>query len=236
MLAISSKFVSPTVDHLRLQTADASSVRIFLSAYAQYDAKLYRRERQLVGQNAVWTKAAKPGSLKVYVDTEWLQSTVALGFIDNVTAIEDLMQSKLSTLLISKSEESREILSLENLDKRVSQELHMNMPDAHDTSRIQDDLVPYHFILRRSGLSWIIKNNQMIAVYHVLPAIHRTSLQPRVESNLEFYGHNLRKPFKGFIKHVIQYSETSQLGIIHKQTIQSTSSMKNTSKDGSRKD
>lgn len=131
MPIFASKFVSTTVNHPHLQTADASSIRVFLCAYDQYVAELQERACQLVGQNAVSTEAVKPVSLKFCVDAEWLESTFALGFINNVTAVEDLTGSEQRGHLMCKARESKKVLSLENLDRIVSQELRTNMRDTN---------------------------------------------------------------------------------------------------------
>lgn len=44
------------------------------------------------------------------------------------------------------------------------------MQDADAFSKIQNLVVYYYNILRRNGLSWITKDSQKVAVYHILSA------------------------------------------------------------------
>ena len=46
---------------------------------------------------------------------------------------------------------------------------------------------------------------------HVLSAVKPASLQRRLESDLEFTNHDLRKDFKGFMKHALKVSKEFQL-------------------------
>lgn len=82
------------------------------------------------------------------------------------------------------------------------------MQDSKAKSRIENVFITYHALLRRQGLSWIIKENQKVAVYHVLLAIHQTSFKTRFKSDLEFSKHNLRKNFKQFMKYAIKLADT----------------------------
>ena len=87
----------------------------------------------------------------------------------------------------------------------------MDMKDKNARSRMESLFVSYHKLLRRHGVSWIVKNNQKVAVGHVLSCIKPATLQSRLQSNLEFSHHSLKKDFKGFMKHSIRISEAFQM-------------------------
>lgn len=69
----------------------------------------------------------------------------------------------------------------------------------------------YHELLRRHGLSWIVNDNPKVAVQHFLSAVRPDSLRARLESDLEFSHHHLRKYCKEFMVHVARLSEAFQL-------------------------
>ena len=178
-----SRFVATSVDHPRLTATDASSIRVFLRSYDSYVTEVQERARQIV-DSSVSTEPVKPVNLKFCVDAEWLESTVALGFIEPIDTVEQLTDERFRAYLDSKAEDSKEVVSLSKLDELVSQELRTDMRDANATSRIQNLFVNYMTLLRRHGLSWIIKENQKVAVGHVLSAIRPTALQSRLDSDL----------------------------------------------------
>lgn len=152
-----------------------------------------------------------PVQLKFCLDVVWIESLIDLGFIDDVSSYETLTDDQLWTYLDKKSEESKETVTLDTLDDIVSKKLRIKISDSDAESRIENLFVSYHSLLRRHGLSWIIKDNQKIAVYHVLSAIRPESLRSRLESNLDFSHHHLRKNFKSFINHAIKLSKSFQL-------------------------
>ena len=220
-----SRLVATSVDHPRLTATDASSIRVFLRSYDSYVTEVQERARQIV-DSSVSTEPVKPVNLKFCVDAEWLESTVALGFIEPIDTVEQLTDERFRAYLDSKAEESKEVVSLSKLDELVSQELRTDMRDANATSRIQNLFINYMTLLRRHGLSWIIKENQKVAVGHVLSAIRPTSLQSRLDSDLQFSHHDLRKNFQGFLKHATRLSEAFQLLDNGKPSSQSSPSSK----------
>lgn len=92
-----SKFVASTFDHPRLTAADASSIRVFLRAYDQYATEIQERARQLIAQDAVATEAINLVNFKFCIDAEWLKSTILLGFIDGLTSVDLLTETRLES-------------------------------------------------------------------------------------------------------------------------------------------
>lgn len=205
-----SKIVVATFDHPRLTNTDASSILVFLRSYDLYAIEVKKRACQIVHED-VTTGAIKPVNIKFCVDAEWLVSTIALSFPTPVESIDQLTGSRLRAFLESKADESRGGVTLDKLDDIVSHELRINMRDSNATSKIQNLFVPYTTILRRSGLSWIVKDNRKVAVCHFLSAIRPSSLQSRLDSDVQFSNYDLRKNLQGFTQHAIKLSKAFQL-------------------------
>lgn len=108
------------------------------------------------------------------------------------------------------------------------------MRDANATTRIQNLFVQYHTILLRNGLSWIIKDKQKVAFYHFLSAISLATLQTRLKSDLYFSNYDLRRDFKGFLKHAIPLFEAFEL--VYNGNTASSPSFSSTRKKGNRGD
>lgn len=206
-----SKFVLSSVDHPRLTKTDATSIRVFLRAYDQYATEVKERAKQLAAKDVVSTEVARPVNLKFCVDAEWIESLIALDFLDDVTTYEELSDTRLRAYLDDKAVESKEVVTLDVLDDLVAKELRINMADSNAQSRIENLFISYHTLLRRHGLSWLLTDNQKLAVHHVLSAIRPEILRSRLESDLDFSHHHLRKDFKAFMKHAIKLSDAFQL-------------------------
>lgn len=71
--------------------------------------------------------------------------------------------------------------------------------------------VNYHCLLSQNGVKWIIEENQKLAVSHVFSAIRPQSLRERLESDLSFSHHSLKKDCKNFLKHAVRLPEAFQL-------------------------
>lgn len=225
--ASTSNYVATTVDHPRLVNVDAPSIRVFLRAYDQYATEVTQRAKQLVGDNFVTSEVVTPVNLKFCVDAEWLESMIELDFIEDVDSYDGLSDGILRAYLEKKAETAKDVITMSVLDEIVRKDLRMNMHDANATSRIESVFVGYHQILRRNGLSWIVKDNQKVAVSHVLSAIRPLSLRTRLESDLELSHHELKKNFKGFMKHAIRLSEAFQLVDIGKPNITDSNDVNN---------
>lgn len=202
--------MATSVDHPRLIRTDAESIRVFLKLYDQYSNEVKARAQQLTTVGSSSTQVVRPVSLKFCVDPEYLESAIAFGFIEAET-YEDLTDSVLRKYLEKKAEESPEAITLEAIDSIVDRDLRMNMGDKNARSRMESLVVSYHTLLRRHGLSWILKSNQKVAVMHVLSAVKPTSLRNRLQSDLDFAHHDLKENFKGFLSHSLKVSDAFQL-------------------------
>lgn len=78
-------------------------------------------------------------------------------------------------------------------------------------ARLQDLFASFHKIISRNNLNSIVNDNQKVAVQHVLSAIRPTSLREKLESDLSFSHHSLKKDFHGFLKHTFKLAEPFQL-------------------------
>lgn len=84
------------------------------------------------------------------------------------------------------------------------------MNNTNATARMQDLFAQYHSMLHRYGLKWILRDNWMITVDHVLLAIRPTSLDMQLELDLSFSHHHLGKDFKGLPSHAIELTKAFQ--------------------------
>lgn len=84
------------------------------------------------------------------------------------------------------------------------------MENKNAKSRMQGLFANYHSLLSQQGVKWIIEDNQNLAVTHVLSATRPQSLRERLESDLSFSHHALKKDFKEFLKHAVKLSEAFQ--------------------------
>jgi len=155
----SAAHVTTTVDHPRLEKNDAESIRIFLRLYDQYCNEITARARQITTDQAISTEAVRPVNIKFCVDPEFLEFATVLGFIDGADTVEDLTDEMLRDYLDEQAQESQETVSLTTLDTIVEEELHMDMSDRSARSRMQGLLISCHKLLRRHGLSWVLKTN-----------------------------------------------------------------------------
>lgn len=183
----------------------------FMRRYDHYATEIKSRAHQLAFEDATTTEAVRPVNLKIFVDSEWLESAVSLGFIDGADTVEDLTDELLRKYLEKKAEEKKELFTVSTLDAIIQKELTMDMYDKSAKSRMESLFTSYISILRRNGLSWITKTHQKTAVSHVLWAIKPKILQSRLESDLDFAYAHLRKDFREFVEHSFKLSEAYEL-------------------------
>lgn len=93
----------------------------------------------------------------------------------------------------------------------VEKKLRTNMNKNSATARMHDLFSGYHTIPSRHDLKWIIKENQKVAVQHVLSAVRPMVLKEHLESDLSFSHHELKKDFNKFLAHDIKLAEAFQL-------------------------
>lgn len=213
--AVKAAHVSLSVDHPRLLSTDAESIRTFLRRYDQYYNTVLSRARQLpTSSSSAGTstlEAVRPVDLKFCVDVEFLTSSIALGFIPDADDFNTVTDEQVRDFLDSRATESKETVTLNGLNDIVQRELRTDMRNKNAKARMQDLFVSYHMILLRHGLKWIVTENQKVAVSHVLQAVPPATLRDRLQSDLAFSHHELRKDFPGFLKHAIRLAEAFQL-------------------------
>jgi len=202
---LSNLSIATPINHPTLRRHDAESTRVFLRKYDQYVTEISERAAQY------GDTSARPVQLKFCVDSEYLSSAIGLGFIKDITKLEDLTDAVLRTYLDKKAETSKETVTLSSLDRMVDKQLSMNMADPSATSRMQALFISYYSLLRKSGLTWVLEESQKVAVQHVLSAISPKSLRDRLSEDLEFSQRHLRKDFKAFMAHSIKLAEAFQL-------------------------
>lgn len=159
-----------TIDHPRLRHTDAKSICTFMRNYEQCQ----------ISSNSPNTENVRPVNLKFCVDVDYLQSTIALGFLEGADCYKTLTDSQVQAFVAKRAEESKEAVTLDKLYKIVKDELRTNMRNSDATARMQDLFANYHTILRRHGLGWIIKENQNFAVTHDLSTVAPQSLKERL--------------------------------------------------------
>ncbi len=76
---------------------------------------------------------------------------------------------------------------------------------------MQTLFISYHSILRDNGLSLVLENSQRVAVQLVLHAVRPVTLRGRLTDNLESAKYEIRKDFKGFMRHAIKLTEAFQI-------------------------
>lgn len=208
--AVKATEVGISLDHPRLVHTDPSSIRTFLKRYDQYSISVIARASQLTSQTLT-TEAVTPIALKYCVDVEFLESSLICGYIDGCASYADLTDSQLRSFLEERSAESQDSMTIEQLDKIVSQKLRTNMRNNNAKSRMQDLFSSYVTILSRNGLRWLIEENPKVAVYHVLSAVRPQSLQNRLTSDLSFSKYKFQKDWHAFLKHAVRLAEAFQL-------------------------
>lgn len=96
------------------------------------------RSTQLTAANTITTEPISPVNLKFYVDAEWTDSLIALGFVDSISTVEQLTNEALQDYVDGEAEESKEVITLNSLDEIVKKELHTDIPDSNANSRMRN--------------------------------------------------------------------------------------------------
>lgn len=90
--------------------------------------------------------------IKFSVDVNFLESTISLGFVDNVLSYDDLTDTAVRTFLEESAKEANEVVTLDMINKIVEAELLTNVEKPNSKGRIQDLCTSYHTILHRNVL------------------------------------------------------------------------------------
>lgn len=140
-----------------------------------------------------------------------MHSCIALGLLNEKATVADLTDTALRSYLENKAKESKDLITVDSLHCIVKEELKMNMADTSAKSRMDSLFISYLSHLRRNNLSWIAECNPKVALMHVLRAIKPKTLRERLESDLNFSQYELRKDFRGLMKHAVRLSEAFEL-------------------------
>lgn len=205
------KRFSSIAEYPRLRDFDPDKIRTFLKRYDEYVLEITARAQQLADPDTLADDDIRPLSLKFCVNTEELEAVICLDLIENVTSYSDLDDSKLRSYLESKCETELENITIAEINKIVEKDLSMKMSIKSARSRMELLFVAYAKILLRHGLLWIKQRNQKMAVKHILNAIRPAQLRERLESDLELAKSDLKRDFKGFMKHAMKLSEAFEL-------------------------
>ena len=190
---------------------DPLSIRIFLRRCDAYCNEVRVRAEQLVWQGSPsTTEISRPVILKYCVDTEYIEAAILLRRIVDIASYDALTDDKLRNFLMTKGEESTDVVTLGSLDILVRDNLKMNMSDNSANSRVESLFISYIMLLRKHGLVWVREKSQKVAVGHVLSAIRPFTLQRRFDDDLQFAHSNLRKDFSAFMDHAIDVSKAYQ--------------------------
>lgn len=65
----------------------------------------------------------------------------------------------------------------------------------------------YNTLLRINRLSWVLEENDKVAVQHIISEIRPVKPKSRLESDIAFAHHELKKYFKEFFKHAKKFSD-----------------------------
>lgn len=166
--------------------------------------------RQLTNK-ALTTEAVRPVELKFCVEAEFLESSVALDFISDMYHYTQITNEQVPSLIDERCKESKETVTLEQLDTTVLQKLQVYMKNNNAKVRMQDLFSNYRTLLIRNSLKWILDENQEVTVENVLSAIRSKSIKDFVTNDLLFLKLELRQDFPGFMRHAIRLVEASQL-------------------------
>lgn len=115
-----SKLFTTAVDLLRLFSTDALSICFFFHAYNQSVSEIKECARAIVARGIVTADTATQVQIPFCVDSELLEPTLTLSFIDNTSSFETLRNTQHWKYLDKKAEESREVVTLEELDEIVA--------------------------------------------------------------------------------------------------------------------
>lgn len=140
------------------------------------------RAQQLdVGVNTPIDDVVRSASLKYCRDQDWLESMIELEFIPGAADYETLTDESLRAYMDSKSKESREVATVESIEKVVESDLRTGMTDTYARSRIKN--------------LFVIRPNM---------------LQKRIKSDMRVAHAHSRKDFKAFHEHAIRLADAFQ--------------------------
>lgn len=143
-------------------------------------------------------ESIKPVELNFFLDSEFLGSLIALGFVKESKRYATLTYEQVRAFLENLSKESKTTVSLDQLDRLVKQNFRTKMKNKNANARTEDLFADYFTLLTRNGLTWFINNNPNVSVQHVLSYIRPQMIHDRLITGLYLAEYDLRKYFKGF--------------------------------------
>lgn len=93
---------------------------------------------------AAGTEPMKPVDLTFCVDVEFLESSIALRFIGDAISYKKHTDTQVRKFFEGRTNDSKEVVTLEALDKIVKDELRTNMKNNDAKARMQDVFANYH--------------------------------------------------------------------------------------------
>lgn len=114
-----SHVVATIPDQPRLTKTNSIAIHAFLREYDQYAREVNKIALQISGEDVLSTDISRPVQLKFCVNSEWLESVIHLRFIKGVTKYGDHTDNQLQMYPISKTESTKDVVTIDMLDKFV---------------------------------------------------------------------------------------------------------------------
>lgn len=103
---------------------------------------------------------------------------------------------KLRSYLEKKAEEIHDTIKLPSFDALVKKNMRMDILNSDALSRMKNLFLDYQKLLRKHGLIWMVEEEQeKVPVKHVISEIRPEKLRTRLESDISFTHHPLKKNF-----------------------------------------
>lgn len=132
------RIVVTTVDRLSLAKTTSVAIHTFLQYDDQYAREVQERPKQNSDATILSTDIAKPAQMRFCVSSEWFETVIDLGSIPIVDSYDDLNDDDLGTYFEWKAASSKDVMTIEMLDKIVKGSLRIYMTDKDTRSRIKD--------------------------------------------------------------------------------------------------
>lgn len=168
---------------------NSESVRRFVRVYDQYTSDVLARPKELAinGESTVATESVRPVNCNVFVDGEFLDPSIALGFIDVANDYNSVADEQVRKFLDGRCKEFKELMKLDSPDAKVDRDLRTEKKIPNAATPMKTYLLTttpsYHVI----ELSPVLKENREIVVQHVASAVRPVSLRECLTSNLSLY-------------------------------------------------
>lgn len=128
--------LSRTGDDPYLTETDAASIGMIIQKYDQYVNEVHSRRRQITGDHE--TEIGFPVNIKFRFDVDSVGLSIDPRFTKDALSYDTINDEQLRAILEKREKESKEIVTLDKLDKLVANELGTNLKKAKATARVQD--------------------------------------------------------------------------------------------------